>query len=160
MNLIEPPEGIRLTQLSAEKIKYLWNKLKVYDKVFEKGRIGDFDAFRNMLCREDTLVLEMDGGLVILDNIIDGLRASCHAYFWENKIHALRPLMKDLILYGFFQFDLKRMECRVPFYARSVMRFLEKLGFKQEGRLRNAWEGKDGVLIDVLVYGILKEEVL
>jgi len=60
----------------------------------------------------------------------------------------------EIMRYPLVQLDLERCTARVASGNHPARRFLERLGFIEEGRLRR---GRDGVQDDV-IYGVLREE--
>jgi RimJ/RimL family protein N-acetyltransferase len=106
------------------------------------------------------LVFRVESGFVFLLRVIPALRAEVHVWFPDHKLSARTGLLKDLILWGFLEFDLQRLETFVASTTRPVKRFLrERLGFKYEGTMRRRrWNA--GRLIDIEIYSLLREEVL
>jgi RimJ/RimL family protein N-acetyltransferase len=62
-----------------------------------------------------------------------------------------------LLRYAFEELDLCRITARIAEYNTGAMRVLEKAGFTQEGRERNALYC-GGRRWDMLLYGLLREE--
>jgi RimJ/RimL family protein N-acetyltransferase len=65
--------------------------------------------------------------------------------------------VRALINYGFRWLGLHRIYAQTDSGNRPSWRVMERVGMRQEGRLREA-VCRDGVWLDVLVYGILAEE--
>lgn len=68
-----------------------------------------------------------------------------------------REALVTLMHHAFFQLNLYRLEAEVIDYNEPAMHLVEKLGFVQEGRLRQA-RYFNGKYYDILRYGILKPE--
>ena len=77
--------------------------------------------------------------------------------FWGKGIATL--IVKEFIKYVFKYYDLIKIFAYVFSSNLSSGRVLEKAGFILEGCMRNQIV-KDGKILDQLVYGIIKEEVL
>jgi [ribosomal protein S5]-alanine N-acetyltransferase len=76
------------------------------------------------------------------------------AHWGKGLMH---EALSSLIAHAFESQGLRRLEAEVnPTNARSC-RLLERLGFKNEGRLRKRWIAK-GAVYDTLFYGLLREE--
>ena len=75
--------------------------------------------------------------------------------FWGQKIGT--ELTKLLVDYGFNELNLHKITAEALSANISSQRCLEKNGFKQEGTLREEMY-VDGDYMDILLYGILKEE--
>lgn len=76
--------------------------------------------------------------------------------FWGKGIATLA--VQNFIKYAFDYYNLKKIFAYVFSSNPSSSRVLIKAGFKHEGCLRNQIV-KNGVTLDQLIYGILKEEV-
>lgn len=160
MNSVPLPSGVTLGAFTAEKLMDLWKKVRDYDRLFSDEARWDVIAFCERITGDDVLVLETEGGLMLLSSIKPGLYAQVHVIFWDGKLSPKIDLIRASLVWAFLAFDLVRVEALIPEFARSVRRFLEeKLKFQREGRLRNRMWYK-GVLTDLLMYSILREEVL
>jgi RimJ/RimL family protein N-acetyltransferase len=158
--LLDMPRGIELGVLSRDKVLALWDRVKNYTPLFDDASRWDIEWFTFKLYMKDTVILENDGGLMLLTDTHPKHFAACHLTYWDKSLSARAELIKDAIRWAFLQFDLQRLETHLPEYARAVRRFLEKkLGFKSEGRLRKRVMYK-GNPADLLLYSILREEVL
>lgn len=71
-----------------------------------------------------------------------------------DKSWATRPILKHLFAYPFIHLGVRRMTGIIGADNNASIRLTEKLGFKLEGRARQAMD--DGQ--DALIYGMLKEE--
>ena len=106
------------------------------------------------------MVLEMEGGIILLTHIMPGIRCEVHVVFWDHKLSARKEVLDELLMWTFLTFDLFRIETFVASYARALMRFIEKkMGFVYEGTMRHRVLHK-GMPTDLKVYSILREEVL
>lgn len=74
--------------------------------------------------------------------------------FWGQGLAT--EAIQTLSAYAFAQFDFARLFAGVFAWNPASCRVLEKSGFVLEGRLRNA-VFKDGVLVDQLMYGRLRD---
>jgi RimJ/RimL family protein N-acetyltransferase len=77
--------------------------------------------------------------------------------FWGKGIAT--EAVKIFVKYIFNKYDLLKIFAHVFSSNQASTRVLEKAGFRLEGKLRNQII-KSGKVLDQLVYGILKEEIL
>jgi len=154
------PDGVSFVQLTSDKLKTLWEHLEPFDRLFtdEQRKLGSARFFAAVL-QQDCILLEIEGGILVLDKIRPGIRAEAHVSFWDRKFSPKVDIIKECLIWAFTEFNLYRIEVRSPEYAKAVHRILQKrLGFKQEGVLRkmNWYKGR---LIDYHIFSILREEV-
>jgi hypothetical protein len=158
--LNRPPEGTKLAVFDQQKIDDLWSICQPMSKIFSDETRGDKEAFVKGLLDRHTQTLEFPTGLLILKNLKEGLRGEVHITFWDRKLSDKTEMIKDALVWAMMEFDLHRLEAFVPEVSRAVKHFIQKrLGFVYEGRMRkrNWYEGR---LIDVLIFSLLREEVL
>jgi RimJ/RimL family protein N-acetyltransferase len=68
-----------------------------------------------------------------------------------------REAMKLIMRYGFDQLNLKRISLTVFEYNQRAIKAYQKLGFREEGRLRQ-WMQRSDERYDLIHMGILREE--
>lgn len=158
--MISLPEGVWLGTYDKEKLMSIWDRIKGFDNLFADDNFRDPEVYLKKFLDRNSVILETEGGFLIIKNIHEGLKAEAHLCFWDHKLSPRADLIKACIVWTFLQFDLYRIETEVAEYARAVRRFLEKrLGFTHEGIKRNSVIHR-GNLIDMHIYSILREEVL
>ena len=159
-SLLRIPDGIEIGVLSRDKVLEMWDKVKNHAPLFDDTSRWNVEWFAFRLYVRDTIVLESDGGMMLLTDLKPGHCAACHLTYWDKGLSRRTEMIRDAIRWAFLQFRLTRLETHLPEYARAVRRFIEKkLGFKFEGRLRKRLMYK-GNPADLLLYGLLREEVL
>lgn len=86
------------------------------------------------------------------------ISAFFHAITWDAKAAKRLPVAKAFIKTVFRIFGLHRLESAVPLKYGGAIRTLKRLGFKEEGTIR---EGRryNGVWFNVLLLSILEHEV-
>ena len=161
LTLTELPENVIFSCPTEEKVHSWWEKLKYCDKLFTDETLYDEVFFFKKLFNRNCYILEVeDNGIIVFDNIVEGLKGEVHVSFWDYKLSKRRDLLKECLSWALLRFNLYRVEAYVPQYARAVRHFLDKkMHFVFEGRLRKTLWYK-GQLTDVLIYSILREEVL
>ena len=154
------PDGAWYATFDKKRLEKLWETFAPYDNLFADDNMKDPDVFAKQLTDYQTICVEHEGGLFLLQRMLLGLRAEVHFMSWDKKMSAHSELFQECLLWAFLSFDLERIETFVADYARAVRRFVEeRLGFKYEGTLRNRVR-HNGELIDMKVYSKLRTEVL
>ena len=155
------PKGVKYAKLTKEKVHYWWEKLKNFDHLFNDDTYYDEINFFTKMFGENTHILEVeDKGIMVLDNVIEGLKAQAHVSFWDFKLSARTKLIQDCLIWAILEFNLYRIEISIPEFSRALRRFVERrLNFKYEGRLRETLWYK-GQLVDMIVLSVLRREVL
>ena len=158
--ILTPPLGTWIAAFDKPKLIWLWEKFAPYDALWADDKMRDPEVFQRRFLDKSTVTLETEGGLMMLERMLPGVRGEVHFMFWDHKLSARTELLKDCVLWAFLSFDLERLETFVADYARAVRRFVEeKLGFTYEGTLRHRVKHQ-GRFIDMKVYSILRNEVL
>jgi RimJ/RimL family protein N-acetyltransferase len=168
----QEPEGIvtrsvRFSRLDANKIRFLYEKLSQFDTLFDDYIRDDFESFLKVFMsplpdgdvEAAGLVWEVDDvGILYLTNIVPNVEALVHAAFWDRRLKGREELCREMIRLLMDQFDFHRLTARIGLYSKATLDFVERVGFKKEGRLRQATLFK-GEWFDVNIYSILKGEV-
>ena len=106
---------------------------------------------------EGTLV-----GVVGADDLDVGTTHRANLGYWLARPYWGRGLMTEAVRryvrYALERLEVVRLTAEVFPWNEASARVLEKVGFRREGRLRRHRE-KDGALVDVLYYGLLREDV-
>lgn len=165
------PEGtfqreVKLCQLSKAKLRYLYDKLKQFDVLFDKG-IVDSDSFIQsfvVINNDGTIepvgiIVEVDDvGIIRFTEIEPNVSANIHVTFWDRRFRGREELVRQVLAYAMEIFNLHRISAQVPLYANPLLGAIERVGFKKEGRLREATLFR-GKWFDVNQYSVLRGEV-
>lgn len=81
-----------------------------------------------------------------------------HAVTWDAKAAPRLPVAREFIKMVFKLFGLHKLQSAVPLKYGGAIRTLKRLGFKEEGTLREA-RRYNGVWFGVLLLSILEHEV-
>jgi len=165
------PEGtvvrsVRLASLSAERMAFLWDKLKGFDTLFNDFVKGDYAAFVNHFVMEVNgqpvptgLFWDVDDvGIFLLHDIIPFQSATAHFVFWDKRFRGREALCIEMLKYAFENYKFERIKVEVPLYAYHTMDAVEGLGFVLEGRMRRAVLYHDR-WFDVNIYSVLPEDL-
>ena len=158
--MTELPSGVKLGTANLEKIDWYWQKIKDFDRLFSDDIRWDEECFFEKMYAPDTVFFETENGLLLLTGLREGMYAAAHITFWDHKLLPRVRMIKDLLTYCFIRYDLLRIEALIPEFSRALKRFMEKrLGFVYEGRMRDRiiYMGNPA---DILIYSLLRREVL
>jgi RimJ/RimL family protein N-acetyltransferase len=86
------------------------------------------------------------------------LTASFHAIVWDAKAGKRLSVARAFIRQVFRVFRLHRLQAVIPLTRGGAIRITKKLGFKEEGTLREA-RRYNGVWFGVLLLSLLESEV-
>ena len=157
--MIPLPEGVEFGSFTKEGLRKIWEELRLFDPLFADKEMKKVEVFLDEFLSEKSIILQNKEGFVLLRNIEEGLKGEVYFSFFDRKLSGKEEVFREMILWFFLTYNLKRIESFLPSYAKAVMRFFERVGFKLEGVLRDRIFHKD-LLLDSYVYGILLEEVL
>lgn len=172
--LCHEPEGdfkrsIRLMPLSLENLKAFWEKAKIHRTLFNEEIRGDFKEFLKVFLLENAAgeieptglfwVLDDFAGVYYLSKIVPGRDAQAHVNMLDGRFKGREEVSKRLLLHAFEEYGFHRLTVHVPVYIKpNVIRFIRRLGFVSEGRIREVVPYKDK-WFDVFAFGILKDEI-
>ena len=99
-----------------------------------------------------------DVGIILINNIVPYQSATAHFVFWDGILRGRENLCREMLKYGFETYKFRRISVEVPLYAAKTKKFVQRVGFIQEGRLRKAtlWKGD---WFDVNVFSVLPEDL-
>jgi len=102
-------------------------------------------------------------GVVGGDEFVVGISHRARLGYWLAKPYWNRGLMTEAVRryvdYAFAELGVVRLTAEVFDWNEASARVLQKAGFTQEGRLRNHRK-KDGTLVDVLYFGLLRSDLV
>lgn len=157
---------IRFSKLSKEKLRYYYEKMKEFDVLFNDWIRGDETEFIHSFLRNDGqggieatgIIWEVDDvGIIFLTQIVPGAKANAHFTFWDKRLKGREDLVREFLEIGMKELQFKRVEVEIPFYAYPLFKFVEKVGFKNEGRKRNAILYKNQ-WFDTNLYSVIPED--
>lgn len=154
---------------SLEKVENYWeriSKFPIFSDDVEKSQQG----FLNFVLNSGAIWYEIvDGesnsviGLMYLTDIKVAhtqrmTEATWHSMVWDATVGPRKPIAKAAIAAMFRIYGFHRLRAEIPTHFGGVIRMAKKLGFKEEGRLREAKEYK-GIWFDSVILSILASEV-
>ena len=158
---------VRLAELTIEKLRYFYDKLKKFDVLFNAEMPNDFISFAGRFLRQRPdgtldatgLIWEVDDVGILFMTGITQSSVCAHFTFWDRQLRGREPLIRALIKYGVERYGFERVEVQIGLYARAALYSVERIGFVKEGRLRNSMKYK-GEWYDANIYSLLREEVM
>jgi RimJ/RimL family protein N-acetyltransferase len=166
------PEGqvvrnVEKVKLSLDRFRLYYEKLSNFDTLFNDF-IGDsFEAFVSCFIEQDEsgelfakgLLWQVDDvGILYITKIVPGVEAKAHFTFWDGRLKGREQLILEMCAHVVRKLHLHRLYAEVPLYALPTIKFVERLGFVKEGRMREAIRYK-GSWFDVNLYSLLEHEV-
>lgn len=153
------PHGIELMQITKGNVDWLWNNINKYDSLFSDFSERSLDGFIKRLLEFDNICFKIgETGYVFLEQIQPMRDCKFHGASFDRKLIGKESMAIAVIRLAFEVFQLQRMSAGIPSYARFANGFLKRIGFKQEGTLRDYYRHK-GEWYDYHLFGILKKEV-
>lgn len=148
--------------LSPENLQRFWNECKKFPTLY--GHILTIEQFAELFIDElpdGTLrakglfwVVDDFIGVFYITNIYPGVDATCHFAFFDGALNGRETLVRKVLEYGFKEYSFHRLSVELPAYAKSSSGFVEKIGFRIEGRKKSARKYK-GEWFDVNLYGMI-----
>lgn len=152
-------DSVRILGLTKEKIELLWNK------VIELGLTSAYQESYEIFCAQlfdlKTVILEIPDmrAIYYMTGITPNGNADVTLIVFDKKLLGQRELYLQMIQKMMLEFNLRRVTAMVPDWNKIAQNLASKIGFTLEGVLRN-WGQSNGVPNDVLLYGLLREELI
>lgn len=152
-------------RLNLEKAKWLWDEMNKYRTLWNDFTRGDFESWYKTLVSADTFWLEVwkDDKLVGvvywvgLSQIVD---VQVHAMFFDRDLAGKVEICQRIAWWFFLKFpECHRMTATIPHIYFGTVRLLKRMGFKHEGRKKEALL-MNGNWVDQMIFGLLASEVL
>lgn len=161
LNLLR--EGPANYSITPEKIRDLWVEASKHDVLFSDYTEGKLEPFIDVLMDPRGVWFEIveDGqilGAMYLSDVIPGFDAVGHFTFWDSIASGREPLALYAMEFVMDRYNLHRLTAKIPVYQKGTIRFTERLGFKREGKIREAVPHK-GKWMPMYSFGILRSEV-
>lgn len=101
-----------------------------------------------------------DEGVVYLTGVFAGVTANVNVIFWDNHISMeRREVVLCTLATAIDLFELPRVTALVHEKNNHLKFFYKKLGFVLEGAIRHGARMADNSWADLIMYGLLREEV-
>lgn len=144
----------------------LYAEAKQHDVLFSdytEGRLTDFASiFLNPQGVWFEIERETDKkivGAIYLENIIHHFDLVGHFAVWDSIASGREEIFWGTIDWAFKRYDVRRISCEIPPYQKGTMRFVERLGFAEEGEKAEAIVHK-GKWMSLMLYGMTVGEYI
>ena len=169
--IVESEDGERyfvsLWTPDSMELQQVWAQYSKYRVLFSDITVNDFKTFFDMVMSRACVVFAIDTvdtdpimrvGLLYATEIRLGSSALGHYVFWDRKTAGRQCLILEMLRLGMQELGLHRMNVTIPMYAYSALRRVSRMGFRIEGRRREAILHQ-GKWHDVLEFGTLLTEL-
>lgn len=164
--------AVRAISWDLAKVEKYWDNISAFG-IFSDNMPKNALGFLNLVMQSDAIWFEVVDityedekvvGMIYLTHMITGstspfIQADWHAMVWDAKAGTRRPVFKAAIQALFQQFGFHRLRAEIPLKFGGVIRQAKKLGFVEEGVMREAVL-YDGVWFNTLSMSILEKEAL
>lgn len=75
-------------------------------------------------------------GILLLNEVVPFIDARCHFLFFDDALADKRQLCLNLMGWAFEHIPVETLRVELPTYARALLKYVRKLGFRFEGELR------------------------
>lgn len=144
-------------EATEEKVK----QLVAWAKNFPLYSVADSSerVLLNRIMNPNNVYVETDTALVMFQNVVLPISAHVGFIFWDRKVSGNERFLREVFTNMIRILKLRRLGSASPEKNRVMWRMLERVGFKREGCMREAMLLPDGAYTNVLLYGILYEEL-
>jgi RimJ/RimL family protein N-acetyltransferase len=155
------------TKLDVDRLKELWEKLKDFDVLFNDFVEGDIQAFMGHFIRVEgdqvkpqALIWDVDDvGILYINQIRPLDSCQAHFVFWDRRYRGREELIKSMCKFLFKEYKFRRINVQWPLYAKFSIHFMERMGFVNEGRLREATLYK-GDWFDLMLFSLMEKDLV
>jgi RimJ/RimL family protein N-acetyltransferase len=157
-------------EFSEANLRRFWELASKHRVLFTDEINGNFQEFMKVFISIEGMnpdTLRARGLVWVIDDFvgvfymthITHTDAVVHYSFFDAQHSGREVLVQEMIKYVFKEYGLRRLSTEIGMYAsRHVFGFVERIGFRREGRRRKSVLYKDA-WFDTKLYGILREEV-
>jgi Acetyltransferases, including N-acetylases of ribosomal proteins len=153
-------------ELTADKIKWLWDEMSHYRSLFNDLTRGDITNFCAVMTLEDSFWLEVTDqednivGLIYWTNMSQVIDTDAHVMFFDRKPAEKVALCREAAKYFFLHNpQCNRMTATLPIIYHASIRLAKKIGFRQEGVKRQS-QLMGHKYVDEVIFGLLASEIL
>lgn len=145
--------------ITEKSVDELWDKLQQFPQVFDDFGKNDKQGFVARLMQRNNIFIDIGPGLGLAAGMAVRPRVDMvlHLVMFDRRLRGREGLFFEIMDEFFKTLQLRRMTAMLASDARTGIKLVQRLGFTQEGLMRDALL-RDGQLFDIEIYGILKEE--
>lgn len=154
---------VRMMSLTWNKLLLIWAQLKRFRTLFSDLTKGDLENFIRYISSRDTLWLEVYKGkelvgIVTLEGMHKIIDVNAHVLYLDRDLADKVEVSKKIISWLFENFPFQRISVEVPEMYYATSRLVMNLGFRKEGKKRQAVL-MGGKWLDVYLFGLIRSEV-
>lgn len=149
--------------MSPAKIAELWKISSEHRVLFSDETDGKVEPFILLALNPASVWLEMlrdskTVGVAYVTSVIPGYDAEAHFAFWDKIAKGRESLILMTAEWLMDRYSLRRLSASTPPYQSGTMKFIERLGFVQEGVKRDAVLYR-GELFPLVQFGLTRAEL-
>ena len=158
--------SVRRLLMTPENVKKFWDNSRKYPILFNEEVGDDFKKFTELFLVQVGNEVTLNGlfwvvddflGVYYMNHIVPGFDAQVHYAFFDGVQSGREDLTRTMLQYVFHKYKFHRLSVQVPCFAsKSTHNFVARLGFKYEGKKKEA-SFKDNTWFDITLYGMLPE---
>jgi RimJ/RimL family protein N-acetyltransferase len=158
--------NVYLATFTPEFLRDMWEKQKRFRTLMGR-EIHTFEQFVDFFVTKVGDKITPNGVCLVVDDLVGIFWISdinypgyceVHYTFFDRVLNGRSDLAKRAIKYIFDLWQINCMYVQVAAYADGPLQFVQGLGFKREGRLRNRSFYREKYY-DVISFSLLKEEL-
>lgn len=159
---------VRHMSMTWPKLRLIWEQLQQFRTLFSDLTKGDLDNFLRYVGQESTLWLEIWEakrpktapeliGLFMCENLHRIVDIDAHVLFFDRDVAGRTSVCKAIVAWLFATLPIQRITVQPSQLAYAAIRLVRNMGFKQEGKKRQALL-LGGKWIDVYIFGLTRQE--
>lgn len=150
-------------ELTPEKLDNMWATFQKYKSLFSDHNRNDKEGWIQYLLSPDTYWLEikegdMSVGLIYFEGFSKGIEIIGHMVYYDRKPAEKLEVTRGILGFMFENFPIQRIVVEIPEMYRATDRLLIRLGFRKEGKKRQAVL-LGGTWKDTFLYGLLRSDL-
>lgn len=159
---------VKHLSMTWPKLRLLWEQLQQFRTLFSDLTKGDLDNFLRYVGSESTLWLEIWEekrpntpaeliGLFMCDNLHHIVDIDAHILFLDRDVAGRASVCRAIAAWLFETLPIQRITVQPSQLAHAAIRLVRNIGFKQEGKKRQALL-LGGRWVDVYIFGLTRQE--
>lgn len=158
---------VKHMSMTWPKLRLMWEQLQQFRTLFSDLTKGDLDNFLRYVGQETTLWLEIWEekqaknpeliGLFMCENLHHIVDIDAHVLFFDRDVSGRTSVCKAIASWLFATLPIQRITVQPSQLAYAAIRLVRNMGFKQEGKKRQALL-LGGKWVDVYIFGLTRQE--
>jgi len=159
---------VRHLSMTWPKLRLVWERLQEFRTLFSDLTKGDLDNFLRYIGNESTLWLEIWEekrpnappeliGIFMCEGLHRVVDIDAHILFFDRDVAGRVSVCKAITAWLFATLPIQRITVEPSQLAYAAIRLVRNIGFKQEGKKRQALL-LGGRWVDVYIFGLTRQE--